>query len=169
MDGTGAEVYLQPESKDRVIDARIAYIMTNILSDNYSRRLVFGTNSLLQLGKRPVAAKTGTTDSFADNWTMGFTPQYTVGVWVGNNDHSVMRNLPGLQGAAPIWNAVMKEIHEGKKIVQFKKPKKLETAWINQRTGLPASYENKPNILEYFMPGTVPEKTEKYEYLKQFR
>lgn len=169
VDSMDNEIYLQPESKEAVLDPRIAYIMTSILSDNNARRLVFGSNSLLQLGKRPVAAKTGTTDSFADNWTMGFTPQYTVGVWVGNNDHSVMRNLPGLQGAAPIWNTIMKEIHKEKEIVQFVKPSGLEEAWISPTTGLPAKTQRKPNLLEYFMPGTVPLKTEKFEYLKQFR
>ena len=169
VDASGNELYLQPESKEEVLDPKLAYIVTSILSDNYSRRLVFGTNSLLQLGKRPVAAKTGTTDSFADNWTMGYTPQYTVGVWVGNNDRSVMRNLPGLQGAAPIWNSVMKEIHLDKEILQFVKPDGLEEAWISPSTGLPTTLKRKPNILEFFMPGTVPAKTEKYQYLYQFR
>ena len=169
LDSSGTEIYIQPESKEAVLDAKVAYIMTSILSDNYSRRLVFGTNSQLQLGSRPVAAKTGTTDSFADNWTMGYTPQYTVGVWVGNNDHSVMRNLPGLQGAAPIWNTIMKGIHLDKEIRQFEKPEGLQEAWISPSTGLPATYKNKPNILEYFLPGTVPTKDTKFDYLKQFR
>lgn len=168
-DGSDNEIYKQPKVMNEALDPRIAYIMTSILSDNYSRRLVFGTNSQLQLGKRPVAAKTGTTDSFADNWTIGFTPQYTVGVWVGNNDHSVMRNLPGLQGAAPIWNAIMKDIHADKKILEFKKPKGLIEAWISPYTGLPTSTHRNPNILEYFMPDTVPTKNEKFEYLNQFR
>ena len=169
LDSTGTEIYIQPESKEAVIDPKVAYIMTSILSDNYSRRLVFGTNSQLQLGDRPVAAKTGTTDSFADNWTMGYTPQYTVGVWVGNNDHSVMRNLPGLQGAAPIWNNIMLNIHKNKEIRQFEKPKGLQEAWISPYTGLPAAYEDKPNILEYFLPNTVPTRETKFDYLKQFR
>lgn len=168
-DGNDNEIYKQPTVKDDVLDARIAYIMTSILSDNNARRMVFGTNSLLQLGKRPVAAKTGTTDSFADNWTLGFTPQYTVGVWVGNNDHSVMRNLPGLQGAAPIWNAIMKGIHADKEVMEFKKPEGLVEAWINPATGLPASSKKRPNVLEYFMPGTAPAKNEKFEYLNQFK
>lgn len=169
VDATGSDLYIQPESKDKVIDEKVAYIMTNILSDNYSRRLVFGTNSDLQLGNRPVAAKTGTTDSFADNWTMGYTPQYTVGVWVGNNDRSVMKYLPGLQGAAPIWNAVMKDIHKSLKIEKFSIPKGLSKMWISPYTGLPANYQGKPNIEEYFVPGTEPNKNERFEYLKQFR
>jgi 1A family penicillin-binding protein len=169
VDSSGSEIYLQPESKERVLDPKISYIMTSILSDNYARRLVFGSNSVLQLGNRPVAAKTGTTDSFADNWTMGYTPQYTVGVWVGNNDHSVMRSLPGLQGAAPIWNSVMKGIHQNLKIVNFEKPKGLEEVWISPYTGLPSTYKNKPNVLEYFLPGTAPDRNERFDYLRQFR
>jgi membrane peptidoglycan carboxypeptidase len=169
LDSTGTEIYLQPEYKERVLDARVAYIMTNILSDNYARRQVFGSYSPLQLGDRPAAAKTGTTDSFADNWTLGYTPQYTVGVWVGNNDRSVMRNLPGLQGAAPIWNEIMKSIHSKLSIEKFKQPKDMSTMWISPYTALPTKYESKPNVLEYFIPGSEPTADEDFKYLNQFR
>lgn len=169
LDTENNEIYLQPEAKERVLDEKIAYIMTSILSDNYARRMVFGSYSKLQLGDRPVAAKTGTTDSFADNWTLGFTPQYTVGVWVGNNDHSVMRNVSGVQGAAPIWNDIMTSLHAKLKIETFKKPAGLSEMWISPYTALPANYEGKPNTLEYFVPGTEPTKNENFDYLKQFR
>ncbi|MDD3679215.1 MAG: PBP1A family penicillin-binding protein, partial [Patescibacteria group bacterium] len=90
-DSNGSIIYSQPHIKKRAIDEKVAFIMTNILSDNDSRRQVFGSRSALYLGERPVAAKTGTTDSFADNWTVGYTPEYTVGVWVGNNNREIMR------------------------------------------------------------------------------
>jgi membrane peptidoglycan carboxypeptidase len=67
---------------------------------------MFGTNSLLNL-PFPVAAKTGTTNDFRDNWTLGYTPDLVTGVWVGNADYTPMVNTTGLTGAAPIWSAFM--------------------------------------------------------------
>ena len=67
---------------------------------------MFGRNSILNLGFE-VAAKTGTTNDFRDNWTMGYTPDLAVGVWVGNADYTPMQNTTGLSGAAPIWSEFM--------------------------------------------------------------
>ncbi|HEX6508089.1 MAG TPA: transglycosylase domain-containing protein [Chloroflexota bacterium] len=87
-----------------------AYVMNNVLSDNQSRCTPavceFGLDSSLNLG-RPVAAKTGTTTSFTDNWTVGYTPDIVTGVWVGNADNSPMVNSTGITGAAPIWHDYM--------------------------------------------------------------
>ena len=63
---------------------------------------MFGANSVLNL-PFPAAAKTGTTNDFRDNWTLGYTPDLAVGVWVGNADYTPMQNTTGLTGAAPIW------------------------------------------------------------------
>jgi hypothetical protein len=68
--------------------------------------MMFGRNSLLNL-PFPAAAKTGTTNDFRDNWTMGYTPDLVTGVWVGNADYTPMVNTTGLTGAAPIWSAFM--------------------------------------------------------------
>lgn len=168
-DSEGDEIYLSPTYFEEVLDPKVAYIMTSMLSDNRARREVFGSNSDLQLGDRPIAAKTGTTDSYTDAWTMGFTPQYTVGVWVGNNDHSEMRYVPGLEGAAPIWNEIMTNIHAKLKKQAFKKPKGLTEAWINPYTGRAATYHGGSNILEYFIPGTEPKDTQDLKYLNIFR
>lgn len=86
--------------------APFAYLITNILSDNAARQLAFGANSPLQL-TRPAAVKTGTTDDFRDNWTIGYTPDLVVGVWVGNADNTPMENVSGVTGAAPIWHNIM--------------------------------------------------------------
>lgn len=165
----GEEIYKQPHLKEKVLDERLSYIMTNILSDNHSRRQVFGLSSDLQLGERPVAAKTGTTDAYADNWAVGYTPQYTVGVWVGNNDRSKMRFVSGIDGAAPIWNQIMRKIHTDLEIRQFERPEGLTEMWISPFTGRPANFRGRPNILEHFIPGTEPEANERFEYLDQFR
>jgi len=99
-----------PVKPQHVLAAPYAYEMTNVLSDNNSRCLPlvceFGLDSPLNLG-RPVAAKTGTTNSYTDNWTVGYTPDIVTGVWVGNADNSPMIDSTGITGAAPIWHDYM--------------------------------------------------------------
>ncbi len=95
----------------QVLDPRIAYIITDILSDNVARSPAMGTNSPLRTVNIESAVKTGTTDDFKDNWTVGYTSNVSVGVWVGNNDGTPMANVSGLAGAAPIWNTVMSNIY----------------------------------------------------------
>lgn len=161
------EIYTQPKVTKRVLDEKIAYIMSTILSDNQARSMVFGNNSPLYLKDRRVAAKTGTTEDYADSWTVGFTPQYTVGVWMGNNDHSTMARVSGVEGAAYIWNGVISQIHAGLPAEDFLKPTGLTEMWVNPNTGLPSPKE-KQGILEYFVPGTETKKDQDLNYLKQF-
>lgn len=112
----------EPES-DQVLDTEVARTTTNVLSDNNARALTFGTGSYLQLGSRPVAAKTGTTQEYRDGWTIGYTPSIAAGVWAGNNDNSPMGDRsPGANTAAPIWNAFMRRALEGTPIEQFTPP-----------------------------------------------
>jgi penicillin-binding protein 1C len=110
FDGTLIEEYSPPDG-DQVVSPEIAYLITNILSDNNARTPAFGPNSLLHL-PFPAAAKTGTTNDFRDNWTLGYTPDIAVGVWVGNADYTPMENTSGLSGAAPIWNEFMQIAQE---------------------------------------------------------
>ena len=95
-----------PPQGEQVIRREHAYLITSILSDNEARSWMFGRNSALNLSF-PVAAKTGTTNDFRDNWTMGYTPDLVVGVWVGNADYTPMTNTTGTSGAAPIWSQFM--------------------------------------------------------------
>lgn len=97
----------------RVLDSNIANITSNVLSDNAARAYAFGLNNGLTLPDRQAAAKTGTTNDYRDAWTMGYTPQYATGVWVGNNDFSEMKRGGGSSLAAPIWQAYMRKAHEG--------------------------------------------------------
>ncbi|MGD8586469.1 MAG: transglycosylase domain-containing protein, partial [Chloroflexota bacterium] len=92
------------------LDPRIAYIITDILDDDVARAPAMGLNNALNL-PFPAAAKTGTTNDFRDNWTLGYTPGVVVGVWVGNTDGHPMRNSSGLRGAAPLWRSIMEQIH----------------------------------------------------------
>lgn len=101
---------MRQEQQQQIIPAADAYLIDNVLSDNNSRCTPvvceFGLNSPLYLG-RPAAAKTGTTNAYTDNWTVGYTPQLVTGVWVGNADDSPMVGTTGVTGAAPIWNQFM--------------------------------------------------------------
>lgn len=106
----------------RAIDANIARITSNVLSDNQARAYIFGTSSGLTLGDRPAAAKTGTTNDYRDAWTMGYVPQLATGVWVGNNDFSEMKKGGGSSLAAPIWNAYMTKALKGVPVQAFTAP-----------------------------------------------
>jgi membrane peptidoglycan carboxypeptidase len=118
----GEVVPLQPDLKEgevipgevapkaQAMDPRIAYMITSILSDNRARTPAFGANSALRTSF-PSAAKTGTTDNNRDSWTLGYTPNLAVGVWVGNSDNSEMNRVTGAIGAAVIWNKVMEDFH----------------------------------------------------------
>jgi hypothetical protein len=112
-DSRGNVIY--DAQRDRVppvkaLDERIAYIITDILDDDEARVPAMGRGSALEL-PFPAAAKTGTTNDFRDAWTVGYTPGLVVGVWLGNADGHPMNELPGLRGAAPVWNRIMTEIY----------------------------------------------------------
>jgi hypothetical protein len=92
----------EPNPGDQVMRPEHAFLISSILSDNDARTPMFGANSVLNLPFQ-AAAKTGTTNDFRDNWTLGYTPDLAVGVWVGNADYTPMQNTSGLTGAAPIW------------------------------------------------------------------
>ena len=90
-----------------VVDPRAAYIVTDMLSDNRARQPSFNPSGPLNVGIK-AAAKTGTTNDYRDNWTVGYTPYLVVGVWAGNSDNSQMINSSGVTGAAPIWNGFLR-------------------------------------------------------------
>lgn len=107
LDHSGNLVYdYQPPAPQQVIRPEHAFLITSILSDNAARTPTFGANSVLNLPFTS-AAKTGTSNDFRDNWTLGYTPDLAVGVWVGNADYTPMINSTGMTGAAPIWSQFM--------------------------------------------------------------
>lgn len=96
---------------EQVIHAHAAYELITIMTDNDARSFIFGKNSPLAFKKQQVAAKTGTTDDWKDAWTMGFTPNVAVGVWVGNNNGTLLRNgADAIVSAAPLWRSFMDKI-----------------------------------------------------------
>jgi len=137
-DHTGALIYESPKNLNpgpQVLDARTAYLITDILSDDYARRSTFGVGSPLHLS-RPAAAKTGTTQDWRDNWTVGYTPDLVVGVWAGNADNEPMRHISGVTGAAPIWHDVMEELLKARPAKDFSIPEGLVEKTVCANNGL---------------------------------
>src|SRR5439155_23056907 len=92
--------------EERLVSARTAFWITDILSDPAAREYVFGRGGSLEF-PFAVAAKTGTSQAYHDNWAIGYTRAVTVGVWVGNFDRSPLVNSSGVTGAGPIFHAIM--------------------------------------------------------------
>ncbi|MCB0176047.1 MAG: PBP1A family penicillin-binding protein, partial [Anaerolineae bacterium] len=137
-DHAGQVLYETPKTLNpgpAVMDARTAYLITDILSDNYARRSTFGAGSPLRLD-RPAAAKTGTTQDWRDNWTVGYTPEMVVGVWVGNADNEPMRHVSGVTGAAPIWRDVTQQLLKTHPAREFPQPPGLIEATVCAINGL---------------------------------
>ncbi|MDO8451748.1 MAG: hypothetical protein Q7S76_02660, partial [bacterium] len=133
------------------------------LLDNNARPSAFGPNTAPVVPGHTVSVKTGTTDELRDNWTIGYTPQYLVAAWVGNNDNSAMNSalVSGVTGAAPIWNKIMRRVLEAKPDVWPKQPDGIVGAEICALSGLlpPRPTEGDkgcPTRFEYFIKGTVP-------------
>jgi membrane carboxypeptidase/penicillin-binding protein len=146
----------QPESR-QVLEPRLAYIITDILADRRARIPGFGTPNAMELSNdRPAAAKTGTTNNFSDNWTVGYTPQLAVGVWQGNKDgDDYMINTPGTRGAAYIWHAVMEYAHRNLPIVPFTNPGGLIQVSVCDASGL-KPHQHCNTRTELMIPGTEP-------------
>jgi len=146
----------RPQPK-RVIDSRVAYLLTDIMADNQARTPAFGPNSILVIPNHPqVAVKTGTTQNLRDNWTIGYTPDYLTAVWVGNNDNTPMSQIAsGVTGASPIWQKIMIELLKNKPVKEFPKPENLIRVEVCPQTNTLAC-EGCGGKWEYFLPGTEP-------------
>ncbi len=151
-------------SGERILDSSVTFLISHILLDNNARSAAFGTTSQLNvIGHPEVAVKTGTTNDRKDNWTIGFTKNAVVVVWVGNNDGSAMSGaVSGVSGASPIWNKVIKETltkYEKEGHAWPTQPDNVVGATICATTGLPPSgaQDNPgcPTRFEYFIEGTV--------------
>ncbi|MCX5883480.1 MAG: penicillin-binding protein 1C [Deltaproteobacteria bacterium] len=94
----------------RVFSNETAFLISDILSDRQARSLTFGLENVLAT-RFWTAVKTGTSKDMRDNWCMGYSRQYTVGVWVGNFSGEPMWNVSGLTGAAPLWLEIMNRLH----------------------------------------------------------
>lgn len=152
--GKVLEEYKQPKT-ERIVSEQAAYLITDVLSDNNARAPAFGLNSVLKMS-RPTAVKTGTTSSWRDNWTLGFTPDYTVGVWVGNADNTEMEHISGITGAAPIWHDVMEYVHQKLPVREFIEPPNITRAAVCLASGLLPTQECPQVVRELFIKGNEP-------------
>ena len=139
-DGLGRDVITYDPAKNeyRAISPQVAFIIGSIMSDDRNRCLEFGCHGDLTLPGRQVAAKTGTTQDFHDNWTVGFTPTLATAVWVGNPDNKPLsHNSTGIVGAAPIWHKFMLQALAS-----------TPNQWYAKPAGVDQVGDN------YFLPGT---------------
>lgn len=141
-------------SSNSVVDPALAYLINDILSDDAARRPSVGADSALVLD-RPAAVKTGTTNDFRDNWTVGYTPQLVTGVWVGNTDNTPMTDMPAILGAAPIWQAVMTYAHQNLPALTWPRPQDVIEMTVCQTSGLLPT-PLCPTRQEIFKSGTEP-------------
>ncbi|MBI3553455.1 MAG: penicillin-binding protein 1C [Elusimicrobia bacterium] len=132
----------------RVLSAQAAFLAADILSDRESRSATFGLDGPLATPYW-TAVKTGTSKDMRDNWCMGFSRKYTVGVWVGNFSGKPMWNVSGVSGAAPLWRDVMDFLREDAGILPPAPPRGLVRAALSPLPGAPAR-------LEWFIAGTEP-------------
>jgi membrane carboxypeptidase/penicillin-binding protein len=144
-----------------VLDERVAWLIGDILSDDEARRLGFGPNSVLNLG-RPAAVKTGTTTDFHDNWTVGYTPDLVVGVWVGNADSEPMADVTGVSGAGPIWHYFMRAVLAGQPETDFVQPPGLVQVEVCALSGLLPGEDCPYRRREWFLAGTQPVATDTF-------
>lgn len=137
------------------LSPQVAYLISDMLSDRYARMRAFGEVSALDVD-RPAAAKTGTTSDWRDNWTIGYTPDRAVGVWVGNADGQPMEDISGVTGAGPVWHEVMLAAHRGLPARAFKRPEGIVEVQICAEGGKLPSPTCPGTKLERFIAGTEP-------------
>ena len=162
--GKVIEEYNPPKSPifgKKVLSEGVSYIISHILLDNGAREMAFGSNSELRIKDMPVSVKTGTTNDFRDNWTIGYTPSFLTAVWVGNNDNSKMSGLvSGVTGAAPVWHKIMSHLLENTKPEWPQKPENVVGFNVCSTSGLvpppDGTADRCPVRFEYFIKGTEP-------------
>ena len=143
----------------RVADPATAYLIADILSDNDARSLAFGAESPLRFNFH-VACKTGTSSDFRDNWAFGYTPEFTVGIWVGNFDGSSMKHISGVTGAAPLLHDLIEHLHQHYGTTWYSAPTNVVECWVHPVTGKrldqPAARQNPDAIREKFVASNLP-------------
>jgi len=151
----------------QVLDPRVAYIITDILRDNAARSPAFGSNSLLLIpNHKEVAVKTGTSNDLRDNLAIGYTEDYVVAVWVGNNNNSQMARIAsGVTGATPIWNRIISTLLAESENHEWQIPQGLMQLPICTLTGN-LTCEGCPTKMEWFLAENQPTTSCDPEYIK---
>ena len=143
---TFSRTYSRPE---------LVWQIADIMSDNSARTLAFGINSALRY-RYPVACKTGTSTDFRDNWTIGFTPEFSVGVWVGNFDGSPMHEVSGVTGAGPILHGIFDHLHAQKGTTWYRTPPEIVQRTVHPLTGKLLAENDPRGVREQFVATNIP-------------
>ena len=158
-DGAKEIIYQRQPTADesrRVFSSQVAYIITDILADRDARVPSFGYVTPLSL-PFPAAAKTGTSKDFRDNWTVGYTPRYTVGVWVGNFDGKPMHNVSGITGCGPLFRDIMLLLHQKDDWSWFEQPEGIVSCIVCPESGELRTEFCPGSVEEIFVAGTEPQ------------
>ena len=156
----------------RILEPEVTFLISHILYDNNARSMIFGESSYLNVKGHPeVSVKTGTTNDFKDNWTIGYTSYALVVSWVGNNDNTPMKGaISGVSGASPIWNKIMRAVLDKSELGFYSKKDKGHS-WPKQPQGVvgaqvctltgasPQAEGSDPNCparFEYFLKDNLP-------------
>jgi penicillin-binding protein 1C len=132
-----------------VFSEEAAFLVSDILSDRGARSATFGLENPLST-RFWTAVKTGTSKDMRDNWCIGYSNRYTIGVWVGNFSGEPMWNVSGISGAAPVWIEIMNQLHSAGSSPVMRPPQALVKQEIRFPQGVEAARE------EWFIPGTEP-------------
>jgi len=151
-----------PQSGRRLFGADSAYLIADMLADNRARAASFGLNSYLAL-PFPVAAKTGTSSDYRDNWIVGFTPEFTVAVWVGNPDGRPMRGITGVTGAAPAWHEIFMHLRAQQGTTWFARPDGIGEDRIHPLTGKAVAAGHPGAVREIFSRAPAPASPDDYD------
>lgn len=139
---------LDAQAGEQIYSKEAAWIVGDILADRQARARTFGLDSPLSTPFW-TAVKTGTSKDMRDNWCLGWSQDYTVGVWVGNSAGASMRDVSGVSGAGPIWHEVMAYLHQTHRSVQSVAPEGLSRVRVNYAPGL------EPGRMEVFIGDTA--------------
>lgn len=152
-DKFGKKIFTVSHTHKQAINKEGAYLISNILSDNTTRSKIFGSS--LNIPGHTVAVKTGTTNDNRDAWTIGYNPQYVVGIWVGNNDNTAMSS-GGSDMAGPIWRSTFTKLLADKPDTQFPVPSSIVQRDVCRENGGLADKKGPNTYTEYFMSGALP-------------
>lgn len=153
-DDGGSHRYSRPE---------LVWQIADIMSDNSARTLAFGINSALRYDY-PVACKTGTSTDFRDNWTIGFTPEFSVGVWVGNFDGEPMHEVSGVTGAGPIMHGIFDHLHATRGTSWYAPPPEIVERDVHPLTGKLLANDDPRGVRERFVKGRLPDAESPADY-----
>jgi penicillin-binding protein 1C len=159
---------LSPPVAIEAFDPTAAYLISDILSDQTARAPSFPPGGPLDLPFR-CAVKTGTSSDFHDNWCIGYTPDFTVGVWAGNFEQQPMKGISGVAGAGPIFHRAMLRLHQSQAATWFERPAGLIDITVDSRTGklfAPSSFPENPHARRDLAPGDrlpLPAATSDYD------